>query len=297
MSEPVSVRALLDLATRVLSDSTHIFEDHDNALEAEELLAHVLDVDVEDLDDEFEPTRRTRERYLSLVARRAGGEPFPFLTGYIVFYGLELDVRPGSFVPRPSSELTVDRAVRRLKRKKSPVVVDVCAGAGPIALAVADETDSAEVWAVDIDKDGLAQGRKNAKKLGINNLTFAAGDMYDPLPERLKGKVDVITGHVPYVLPGELDDLPAEVREYEPLSTLSDSSEDGLGLMRRAISESLEWLRPGGWLILEVAEDLGDQLQSLCHEAGLTPRGIASDDDGLSVCSEAQKPKGKRPSR
>lgn len=297
MSEPVRVRALLDLATRVLSDSTHIFEDHDNALEAEELLAHCLDIEVDDLDDDFEPPKRTRERFLSLVARRAGGEPFPFLTGFIVFYGLELDVAPGSFVPRPSSELTVDRAVRRLKKKKNAIVVDVCAGAGPIALAVADEVPSAEVWAVDIDKDGLAQGKKNAKKLDIENVNFAPGDMYEPLPAKLKGQVDVITGHVPYVLPGELEDLPSEVREHEPLYTLSDSSEDGLGLMRRAISESLEWLKPGGWLILEVAEDLGDQIQDLSREAGLEPRGVASDDDGLSVCSEAQKPGAKGSSR
>ena len=291
MSEPLSVRALLDLATRVLSDSTHIFDDHDNALEAEELLAHCLDIDVEDLDDEFEPPKRTRDRFLALVTRRAGGEPFPFLTGYIEFYGLHLEVTPGSFVPRPSSELTVDRAVRRAKQMKDPVIVDVCAGAAPIALAVADEVPRADVWALDIDKDGLAQGRKNAKKLEIENVHFAPGDMYDPLPTRLKGEVDIITGHVPYVLPGELEDLPSEVREYEPLSTLSDSSEDGLGLMRRAISESMDWLKPGGWLLLEVAEDLGDKLQEMCEEAGLIPKGVASDDDGLSVVSEARRPK------
>lgn len=297
MSEPLRVRALLDLAIRVFTDSTHIFEDHDNELEAEELLAHCLDVDVEGLDDDFEPPRRLRERFLALVARRAGGEPFPFLTGYIEFYGLHLEVKPGSFVPRPSSELVVDRAVRRIKKKNGPVVVDVCAGAAPIALAVADEIPSAEVWAVDIDKDGLAQGRRNAKLLDIENVDFADGDMYDPLPGRLKGRVDVITGHVPYILPGELEDLPSEIRDHEPVSTLSDSSEDGLGLMRRAILESLEWLKPGGWLLLEIAEDLGDKLQQLCAEAGLIPKGVASDNDGLSVCSEAQKPSSKGRSR
>jgi len=200
-------------------------------------------------------------------------------------------------VPRPSSELIVDRAVRRIKKKNGAVVVDVCAGAAPIALAVADEVPSADVWAVDIDKDGLAQGKGNAKNLEIENVHFADGDMYDPLPKRLRGTVDVVTAHVPYVLPGELEDLPSEVRDHEPISTLSDSSEDGLGLMRRAITESLDWLRPGGWLLLEVAEDLGDKLQELCAEAGLTPKGVATDNDGLSVCSEAQKPKEKGSSR
>ena len=126
MSEPRTVDQLLELGTRVLSDSTHIFEDHDNADEARELLALTLDVDADDLDEhDGDVPRRSRERFLSLVARRAGGEPFPFLTGRIEFWGLDLKVRPGAFVPRPSSELTVQRALRKLRRRKGPVVVDV----------------------------------------------------------------------------------------------------------------------------------------------------------------------------
>ncbi|MDQ3952052.1 MAG: peptide chain release factor N(5)-glutamine methyltransferase, partial [Actinomycetota bacterium] len=125
MSEPKTVDQLLELGTRVLGDSTHIFEDHDNAAEARELLALCLDVDSDDLEDEDSVPRRPRERYLSLVARRAGGEPFPFLTGRIEFWGLDLAVRPGAFVPRPSSELTVQRALRKLRRRRNPVIVDV----------------------------------------------------------------------------------------------------------------------------------------------------------------------------
>src|ERR671914_673024 len=107
MPGPINVKELVDLGERVLSDSTHIFEDHDNRREAEELLAFCLDIDPEDLESELEIPPRTRQRFLSLVARRAGGEPFPVITGHIEFYGLDLKVRPGAFVPRPSSELTV----------------------------------------------------------------------------------------------------------------------------------------------------------------------------------------------
>jgi HemK-like putative methylase len=190
MSEPKSVDQLLELGTRVLSDSSHIFEDHDNAGEARELLAFTLDVDEDDLDDhDGHVPRRSRERYLSLVARRAGGEPFPFLTGRIDFWGLDLVVRPGAFVPRPSSELTVQRALRKLRRRKSPVVVDVCTGAGPIALAIADELPTAEVWGADISTEGLAQGRQNAKRHGLDNVSFKKSDMYDGLPARLRGGV------------------------------------------------------------------------------------------------------------
>lgn len=298
MSEPRSVADLLDLGERVLMDSTHIFEDHDNAMEARELLAHVLQVDEEDLDEDEEVSRRKAERYLSLVARRAGGEPLPFLTGRIEFWGLDLEVRPGAFVPRPSSELTVQRALKRLRNKKDAVVVDVCTGAGPIALALADELPTAEVWGTDILEEGLVQGRRNARGLEIDNVRLTRGDMYEAIPGRLRGRVDLITGHVPYVPPHEIEDLPSEVREHEPLPTLTDESDDGLGLMRRAIRESVEWLRPGGWLLLEVSDDLPRKLLKLVSEVGLEDHGVAKDEDDLSVVIEARKPlKGSRSAR
>ena len=212
----------------------------------------------------------------------------PVLTGRIEFYGLDLQVRAGAFVPRPSSELTVDRAVMRMRRKRKPVVVDVCSGAAPIALAIADEMPSAEVWALDIQREGLDQGRANAKRLGISNLRFRTGDMYEPLPHRLRGKVDLITAHVPYVPPHELDDLPAEVREHEPIFTLTDHSDDGLGLMRRAVAEGSEWLKPGGWLLLEMSDDLVSKAKRMCRSAGFEDARVASDDDDLSVVVEAR---------
>jgi len=291
MSGPTTVSQLLDLAERVLSDSSHIFDDHDNRREAEELLALCLEIEVDDLREESVPSGRTRERFLSLVARRAGGEPFPHLTGSIEFYGLRLEVRPGPFVPRPSSELTVERALKRLRRRKEPVVVDVCAGAGPIALAIADELPHAEVWGTDIDAGGLAQGRRNARRLEIDNVTFRTSDMYGALPARIKGRIDVITGHIPYVPPDEIDDLPAEVREYEPLFTLSDSSLDGLSLIRKAAQEAPEWLKPGGWLLMEISEDLGKKVTRICKQAGFGHIEIASDEDELSVVIEAQLPR------
>jgi release factor glutamine methyltransferase len=295
MAEPKSVARLLDLGERVLADSTHIFEDHDNRREAEELMAFCLDVDLEDLDLDGEPTARVRQRFLAFVARRAAGEPFPVITGRIEFYGLELEVRPGPFIPRPSSELTVARAARRLRgRKGAPVVVDLCTGSGPIALAIADEFPDAEVWGADIDPKGLAQGRQNARRLDVDNVRFARGDMFHALPRRLVGTVDVITGHIPYVPPDEVDDLPTEVREHEPLFTLTDESGDGLDLIRGAIADTPQWLKPGGWLLLEVSEDLGSKLRRLCRRAGLEDRGIASDSDELSIVVEARKPKGAR---
>lgn len=290
MSEPRATSELLDAGERVLSDSSHIFEDHDNRMEAEGLLEFVLEADIDNLDLDEIPSRRERERYLSLVARRAAGEPFPILVGSIEFYGLTLEVKPGSFVPRPSSELTVSRAVKRIKKRKRPVVVDVCTGAGPIALAIADELPRAEVWGTDIDADGLAQARRNAKLLEIDNTTFRKSDMYGSLPKRLKGKIDLITGHIPYVPPGEVDDLPAEVKDHEPLFTLSGLSKDGLGLIRTAVQQAPGWLAPGGWMLLEISEDLVPKVRKLCSKAGFEDHGYASDEDDLSVVVESRRP-------
>jgi release factor glutamine methyltransferase len=290
MPGPVNVKELVDLGERVLADSTHIFEDHDNRREAEELLAHTMRVARSELDGSGDANPRAAERYLSLIARRAAGEPFPFLTGTIEFYGLTLTVRPGAFVPRASSELTVDRAARRLRRRRQPVVVDLCTGAGPIALALADEFPDAEVWGTDISDEGIRQGRGNARRLEIRNVRLRTGDMYGALPRRLSGRVDVITAHVPYVPVDELEDLPAEVREHEPIYTLTDESSDGLDLMRHSIANAPDWLRPGGWLLLEMSDDIVARARRLCRRAGLEDKGVASDEDGLSVVVEARLP-------
>ena len=294
MSEPSSVKELLELGERVLNDSSALFEDHNNEDAARQLLAASLRITDEELDElgpNYMPERRLRERYLALVARRAGGEPLPFLTGRIEFYGLDLKVRPGAFVPRPSSEFIVERAVRRLRRKTSPVVVDVCTGTGPIALAIADELTDARVFAVDIDGGALDQGRDNARRLDIDNVSFRRGDLYKPLPQSVRGSIDLITAHVPYVPHGELDDLPAEVKDYEPLHTLTDQSVDGLDLMRATVAEAPEWLGPRGWLLLEMSDDMASKAQRLCRRAGLVDVRVAHDVDKLSVVVEARASK------
>jgi release factor glutamine methyltransferase len=294
MSEPRSVEELLRVGVRVLEDSSALFEDHDHVSEAKQLLGSALratDEEVEALPDDHEPSLRMRERYLSYVARRAGGEPQPFIRGSIEFFGLDLKVRPGSFVPRPSSELTVERAIRRLRRRKKPVVVDVCTGAGPIALAIADELPNAEVWGTDIHAEGLSLGRENARLLDIRNVHFRKGDMFGALPDELRGRVDLVTGHVPYVPKGELDDLPAEVKEHEPLFTLTDDSEDGMGLIWRALQEGPEWTKPGGWILLEMSDDTAREVTRLCRQTDLEEVSVASDDDGLSVVVEARIPR------
>ncbi|HEX2241542.1 MAG TPA: HemK/PrmC family methyltransferase, partial [Actinomycetota bacterium] len=257
--------------------------------DAKELLALAARTSVHDLNSHDRRSPRVRERYLSFIARRAGGEPLPFITGRIQFRDLDLEVRPGAFVPRPSSELLVARAVRRLRGRRAPVVIDVCTGAGPIALALAHEIPEADVWGTDISSAGLAQARRNAKRYGLDNVRFRNSDMYERIPKKLVGSVDAIVGHVPYVPPDELNDLPAEVKDHEPVYTLTGQSADGLELVRRATTEGFRFLKPGGWLLLEISDDLAPRVRRICKTAGYEDKGMHTDRYKLSAIVEARR--------
>jgi len=233
-------------------------------IEAEDLLTYVLG---EDPEPSGEVSGKDRRRFEVLIDRRATGEPIPYIKGYSEFRDIELMTKPGVFVPRDSSEFLAEQAVRRLRKRKRPVLVDLATGGGPIALAVADEVPKAEVWGTDVAKDAVKLARKNAKALSLD-ARFEVGDLFGGLPERLRGSVDVITLHPPYVPAGEIDDLPDEIREWEPPHTLTDRSADGLGLIGRTAAEAPTWLRSNGWLLLEVSPDRAKEVKRVLAEGG-----------------------------
>lgn len=273
MTEPTTAAELLDEAEARLRRSPAI--DHWPAdrerREASVLLSYALgDRDgSEDLED---PARtvaaRERDRYRRLIRRRGGGEPMAHILGWTVFRGLRLSVRPGAFVPRQSSELLAERAVNRLRGRRRPVAVDLATGIGPVALAVADSVRRAEVHGTDISGDAVRQARANARALRLSNASFHRGDLFGPLPRELRGKVDVITLHPPYVPSREVMDLPIEVRGFEPEHTLTDFSPDGLGLLERTTAIAPDWLRPGGWLLVEVSPDRARTVRGLLARTG-----------------------------
>jgi release factor glutamine methyltransferase len=238
-------------------------------IEAEALLAHVLgEEDPDDLDPDRPVDARRRDRFRRLVRRRAGGEPMAHILGWTRFRDLRLTVRPGAFVPRQSSEFLAEQAVRRLRTRRRPILVDLATGAGPVALAAADEVPRAEVHGTDLLATGVHQARANARRLGLRKAHFYTGDLYAPLPRRLRGKVDVVTIHPPYVPKGELHELPLEVRGFEPVEVLTDHSEHGLELVERTADEGWEWLRPGGWVLVEVSPDRARPVKGVLQRAG-----------------------------
>jgi release factor glutamine methyltransferase len=236
--------------------------------EAEALLAFVLGVEAEDLNRAEAVDALRARRFSTLVRRRAGGEPMPHILGWTEFRGLRLRVRPGVFVPRQSSEFTVEQALRRLRRRARPVAVDLATGIGPIALATAAAAPRARVFGTDISPDALRQARANARALGLSNVTFRRGDLFGGVPRTIRGRVDVVTLHAPYVPRAEVRDLPLEIRGFEPEHTLTDYSDHGLGLLERAAAEAWTWLRPRGWLLLEVSPDFARRVRGLMVRAG-----------------------------
>ncbi|HEX9234996.1 MAG TPA: HemK/PrmC family methyltransferase [Actinomycetota bacterium] len=243
--------------------------DHPNGdkdlLDAEDMLEFVLGRPFED-DDEIEA--RSLARFRRLVERRVAGEPAAYITGRITFHGLKLVVGRGAFIPRDSSEFLAEQAIRRLRRRHDPVHVDLGTGAGPVALSVAAALPSARVFGSDISARPVALARRNARALGLSNVTFMRGDLFRPLPRRLAGTVDVVSVHPPYVRRGEMRSLPLEITAHEPKESLTDFSATGMVLSRRVAVEAPSWLLPGGWLLVEVSPDRSQAIATLLRRAG-----------------------------
>jgi release factor glutamine methyltransferase len=239
--------------------------------EAASLLSFALgDPDASDelADPESAVSTRPGGRYRRLIERRASGEPMAHILGWTTFRGLRIAVGPGAFIPRQSSELLAESAVRRLRRRRNPITIDLATGIGPVALAVAHAVSGAEVHGTDISRTAIRQARANAAALGLPNATFHCGDLFGSLPAGLRSRVDVITVHPPYVPPAELDELPLEIRGFEPKDALTDLSADGLGLLERTVEEAPDWLRPGGWLLVEVSPDRARAVRSRLVRSG-----------------------------
>ena len=263
----MKARTLIDDAVKTLKASPAIdhWQKGRERIEAEELLIHVHGGEEPDPTDKI--SDKKARRFRQLVERRATGEPIPYIKGYTEFRGLELLVEPGIFVPRDSSEFLAEQAVRRLRRRNAPVYVDLATGGGTIALAVGDEVPKARVYGTDIAEDSIDLARRNARRLKVK-AKFLAGDLFGALPRKLAGVIDVITLHPPYVAREELRELPDEIKDWEPTHTLTDHSEDGLGLLTRAVEESPDWLQPKGWLLVEVSPDRSRSVKKVFQRGG-----------------------------
>ena len=225
---------------------------------------------------------RTHEELDAMVERRAGGEPLEYVVGWAEFCGLRVFVDPGVFVPRLRSEFLVSVAVDRVRAQAGaalPVIVDLCCGAGALGLAVAAGAGFSELHVADLDPAAVACARRNVEPAGGR---VYQGDLFGPLPESLRGRVDILTANVPYIPSGELELLPPEARLYEPRVAL-DGGGDGLALLRRVAVAAPGWLAPGGSLLSEVSEGQAQPAREILRAAGLGTRVKASEEMNSTV--------------
>ncbi len=222
-------------------------------LNAEWLLGKVTGLDRVHLYTSYErPLSRSElSDYQALLERRMRREPLQYILGRWQFRQLELQVDPRALVPRPETELTAELAIRAANAAgPAPQVLDVGTGGGCIALSVAYEVPGARVWATDISDEALALARENVQELGLGNVIFLPGYLYEAVPSELAGNLDVIVSNPPYVTASEYEELQPEVREYEPAGALL-AGDDGMEFQKRLLDGAPDWLRAGGVLVLE----------------------------------------------
>lgn len=265
MNDGDDVGAVLRSAARRLQEAGVASPEHD----ARALLSHALGVDRPD--PAATVPRAVRTVLDGLVERRRSRVPLQHIVGSAGFRYLDLIVRPGVFVPRPETELVaqeaIDEAVRIGASGRRPLVVDLCCGAGGIAIAVATEVQGSDVVAVDVDHEAVELTAANAVANGAR-VRVERGDVTDPdlLPE-LVGRVDVVVANPPYIPPGAVPVDP-EVRDHDPPAALYGGGSDGLAVPRSVVDHAVRLLRPGGLLVMEHADEQGAQVRTIVTGAG-----------------------------
>ena len=252
-------------------------------VDAELLVAEVLGVSRSEL---YASDRALADgelaRLQELVGRRRAREPLAYVLGEWGFRQLVLNVDGRALVPRPETEVVVERCLHHLRGLPAPRVLDVGTGSGAIALALADEHPGARVVAVDRSAAALALARENLARTGMAaRVELRRGDLLDGL----RGPFDLVVSNPPYVLPSEYDSLQPEIRLYEPFEAVV-----GDRVWERVARAARDALAPGGYLVLECGDgqagDVAEGLAALGYEGVLCTPDLA----GRDRVVEGQRP-------
>ena len=233
-------------------------------LEAELLLARACDdcaraLLYAELDRELTPEQEAA--FEANVVRRVQREPLAYILGEWGFRRLTLKTDQRALIPRPETEIVVERALEHIRDEADPDVLDVGTGTGAIALAIADEHEGARITAIDASPDALALAQENRDLTGVNGrVQLVEHDLTVGLGE---AQFDLVVSNPPYVEPEELETLQPEVRDWEPHVALVAS-----GATEAVARAATEALRPGGWLVLETAAGTGERIRNLLQELG-----------------------------
>jgi release factor glutamine methyltransferase len=233
--------------------------------EAGSLLAHVLNSDRSFLIAHAEDplTDGQRETFLSLIERRAAGEPLQYLTGHQEFFKLDFEVTPDVLIPRPETELIVEIAWELLREEPRPKMMEVGAGSGCITISVLHELPAALALATDLSPAALMVTRRNAARHGVaDRLSLLVSDCFRAVsPEQ---SIDLIVSNPPYIPDDELKDLQREVNR-EPRAALAGGP-DGLAIIRRLVREAATFLKSGGHFVFEIGFGQREAVKLLIDE-------------------------------
>ncbi|QLE73102.1 putative protein N(5)-glutamine methyltransferase [Streptomyces rectiverticillatus] len=219
---------------------------------------------------------RNADELDGMVAQRASGLPLEHVVGWAEFYGLRIAVDAGVFVPRRRTEFLVGQALALSSPRA--VVVDLCCGSGAVGAALASAVEDIELYAADIDPAAVECARRN---IGASGVVYE-GDLYEPLPGELRGRIDVLVANAPYVPTEAIALLPTEARDHEARVAL-DGGSDGLDVQRRVAAAASSWLAPGGHLLVETSERQASRTVETFVGSGLVTRVVECDELDATV--------------
>jgi release factor glutamine methyltransferase len=206
-------------------------------------------------------SRAEERRFYKLVSKRLMGTPLAYLTGVKEFWSIPFTISPGILIPRPETELIVEK-VLELSSRENETIVDIGTGCGNIAVSLAKELPQARIVATDTAMKALRLAKLNVSRQKISNIIFARGSLFSALPRlRLEGKCDFIVSNPPYVSEEEWAKLDMEIREHEPKSALV-AGKSGLEVINKLIQGAPPYLKPGGCLLVEIGIGQRDKVLS-----------------------------------
>jgi release factor glutamine methyltransferase len=238
-------------------------------------------------------TERMVAQLDAMVARYRAGEPLAYVMGHWSFRTIELMVDRRVLIPRPETEMVAGRALELARGVADQRrVVDLGTGSGAIGLSLAAELPimGTEVWLTDYSTDAVDVARANAIGLGraAANVRVSHGSWFDALPVDVRGEIDVVVSNPPYIADGD-PEVAESVLEYEPHTALF-AGDDGLDDVRTIARDARDWLRSGGWLVMEIGYQQGDAVKALLERFGYADVAIANDLTGRPRIAEGRNP-------
>lgn len=238
-------------------------------------------------------TQRMVAHLDAMLARRLAGEPLQYVLGTWQFRRIELMVDRRVLIPRPETEWVCDAALTIARTLRAPLTItDLGTGSGAIGLSLAAELTigTASVWLVDVSTDALDVARANLTGLGraASTVQIAQGSWFDALPDELRGTLDLVVANPPYIAEGD-PQVEGSVSEWEPHLALF-AGDDGLRDLRIIVADGSGWLRPGGWLVMEIGADQGAAVRELLQAGGYADIEIRLDLAGNDRIAIGRRP-------